>query len=301
MNKWIKRGAFGLGALALLAGCAGVAALLAAEWRMTRTLDIAVAPLALDQRATTMQHGRYLFSSRGCAHCHGDDGAGRRVIDADGMLVVAPNITRGAGSVVTGYSSQDWVRVLRHGVKPDGTPVMIMPSEDWARMSDSDASALIGYTIGLPPVAGQAAVIKLPLPVRVLYGAGLVKDAAAKIDHSLPVQAASTAAVSLEHGKYLASMCMGCHGATLGGGAIPGAPPSWPAAANLTPGAGSVLPVYRTAEQFRAMMRTGRRPDGSAVDPSMPFEALRTTNDTDLDAMLLYFRSLPPVATGQRH
>ena len=299
MNIWIKRGAIGLGAVTLMASCATVAALLAAELRMQRTLDIAVAPLALDSSTTTMEHGRYLFSSRGCAHCHGDDGAGRRVIDADGMLVVAPNITRGAGSSVTGYSSQDWVRVLRHGVKPDGRPLMVMPSEDWARMSDRDAAALISYTVGLSPVAGQAALIELPLPARLLYGAGLIKDAAAKIDHSRPAQPAIAATVSLEHGKYLASMCMGCHGASLSGGKIPGAPPSWPAAANLTPGAGSVLPVYRTSEQFRAMMRSGKRPDGSTVDPAMPFEALRAMNDTDLDAMLLYFRSLPAVATGQ--
>lgn len=29
--------------------------------------------------------------------------------------------------------------------------------------------------------------------------------------------------------------CTGCHGAHFGGGAIPGAPPDWPAARNITP------------------------------------------------------------------
>jgi hypothetical protein len=35
-----------------------------------------------------------------------------------------------------------------------------------------------------------------------------------------------------EHGKYVAKMCIGCHGLGLAGGKIPGAPPQWPAASN---------------------------------------------------------------------
>ena len=42
------------------------------------------------------------------------------------------------------------------------------------------------------------------------------------------------------------------------GGRIPGAPPDWPAAANLTPGIGSAMLRYGSAEAFRTMLRTGR-------------------------------------------
>ena len=40
------------------------------------------------------------------------------------------------------------------------------------------------------------------------------------------------------------------------------------------------------------MMRSGRRPDGSAVKV-MPFDALRQLNDVDLEALHLYLKSLP--------
>ncbi|WP_229256438.1 hypothetical protein [Duganella lactea] len=40
---------------------------------------------------------------------------------------------------------RDWVRTLRHGVKPDGRPVQFMPSEDYNRLSDADTASLILY------------------------------------------------------------------------------------------------------------------------------------------------------------
>ncbi|WP_020656070.1 c-type cytochrome [Massilia niastensis] len=300
MNKWIKRSAIGIGALVAAAGLAVAGGLYLAERKMTRAVHVAVTPVQLDSSTATLEHGRYLFKARGCAHCHGDNGGGHEVFNGDGMRVVAPNITTGQNGVVADYTSEDWVRVLRHGLKPGGQPVLIMPSEDWARMSNQDAGALISYAQQLPPVSGDSAVIELPLPVRLLYAAGMIEDAAAKIDHSLPPPAPVAATVSLEHGKYLANMCMGCHGAGLSGGKIPGAPPAWPAAPNLTPGPGSVLPRYETVEAFRTMMRSGRRPDGSPVDSAMPFDVLRSMNDTDLDAMFYYFKSMAPVKDGQR-
>ena len=34
------------------------------------------------------------------------------------------------------------MRTVRHGVKPDGMPLFIMPSDDHARFSDADLAAL---------------------------------------------------------------------------------------------------------------------------------------------------------------
>ncbi|HEY2627821.1 MAG TPA: c-type cytochrome, partial [Usitatibacter sp.] len=103
-----------------------------------------------------------------------------------------------------------------------------------------------------------------------------------------------------EYGAYVLGMCMGCHGKTLAGGAIAGAPPDWPPAANLTPGEGSVMPRYDTAEKFIAMMRTARRPDGTEVSKAMPFASLRNLNDTDLGAMYAYLKTAAPRRTGER-
>jgi hypothetical protein len=57
---------------------------------------------------------------------------------------------------------------------------------------------------------------------------------------------------------------------------------------------------YPTAESFAAMLRTGKRPDGSAVSTVMPFAALQAMNDTDVQAMYLHLKRLPAVPTGER-
>jgi mono/diheme cytochrome c family protein len=172
---------------------------------------------------------------------------------------------------------------------------MIMPSEDYNRWSDDDLGALVAYLKQMAPAAGTGAVVELPLPVRALYGLGFIQDAAAKIDHSLPPPAPVPEAVSLEHGKYVANMCLGCHGPQLAGGRIPGAPPDWPAAPALRAGERSALPSYPTAESMQAMFRTGKRADGSAIRV-MPFESLGAISDTDVKALHLYLKSLGSTA-----
>ncbi|RZI79309.1 MAG: c-type cytochrome, partial [Rubrivivax sp.] len=217
-----------------------------------------------------------------------------------GMLVKSPNISPGPGSVVAAYQPADWERAVRHGVKPSGKPLLIMPSEDYNRLTDQDLAALVGFMRQMPARPGTAAVMNLPLPVRVLYGLGVVHDAAQVIDHRLPPQEPIPEGVTPQHGQYVANMCMGCHGEHLSGGKIPGAPPDWPAAANLTPGDGSAMPRYARAEAFVAMLRSGQRPDGSRVSPVMPFEALKHLSDTDARALYAYLQTLPSLPAGER-
>ena len=78
---------------------------------------------------------------------------------------------------------------------------------------------------------------------------------------------------------------------------VPGGPPDWPAAANLTPGEGSAMGRYPDAESFAAMLKSGKRPDGQEIKV-MPFGSLREMNDTDVRALHLYLRSLAPLPHG---
>lgn len=302
MKRWIKIPLIGLAAV-LAAGTATVVfAVHNSQSRMTRSIVQPAYALALKDDAASIERGRYLFQSRGCADCHGHDGAGRVFVNDEGMglKLAGPNISPGPGSVVAHYQAEDWERTLRHGVKPSGRPLMVMPAEDYARWTDGDVAAVAAYVRALPPVAGGPAVLQLPLPVRVMYGLGLMPDAAERIDHTLPPAQPVPEGVTTRHGQYVANGCIGCHGAQLSGGKIPGAPPDWPAAANLTPGEGSAMARYADPAAFRAMLRSGRRPDGSAVSRVMPFEALAQMNDTDIDAAYVYLKSLPPRPAGGR-
>ncbi|HSV54214.1 MAG TPA: cytochrome c, partial [Burkholderiaceae bacterium] len=235
MKRWIKWTAGALGVIVLLVGGAAVLGTQLAERKRNRQVNVQVQPVPYTSEAQALARGRYLFESRGCVDCHGANGAGRSFVnDGKGTHIAGPNIT--PAGVVASYKPEDWVRTIRHGVKPDGRPAMVMPSEDYNRFTDADLAALVAYARSLPPQQqGGKAVVELPLPAWVLYGFELIPDAAQRIDHSLAPSQPIAAAVTVEHGKYVANMCIGCHGEKLSGGKIPGGPPDWPAAANLTP------------------------------------------------------------------
>jgi mono/diheme cytochrome c family protein len=298
MSKWVKRTSIALVALALLGVAATVVGKALGERKMARNVALQVRPLDVVADAAHVERGRYLYNTRGCAECHGADGAGKTYVREAGMFVVAPNITAGPNGATAGYGVVDWVRTVRHGVKPNGNPVMIMPSEDYSRLTDEDMASLVAFVQQLPPVAGSKAVIDVPAQVKALYAFGVIKDASEKIDHTQVPAGPLAPAVTPAYGAYVANGCIGCHGATLSGGRIPGTPTSWPAAANLTPGKGSAMVHYGSPEQFMDMLRTGRRPDGKPISPVMPFGSLKQMNDTDMRALYAYLKTVPPRAVG---
>jgi mono/diheme cytochrome c family protein len=301
MKKILKVAAIVAVVLVVVGALAFAGAVELGNRKLQRDVDVRVVPVPYAKDSASLKLGKYLFESRGCALCHGDDGRGIAFIDApDGMYVKAPDITRGTGGVVSDYNEGDWVRTIRHGVNPKGHPLLAMPSEDYNRMNDADFAALVAYVRALPPASGENTVIRLPKIVRALYGVGVIKDAAEKIDHRRPPSPAVAVAPTVEHGAYVATMCTGCHGPALSGGKILGAPPDWSPAANLAPGEDSVMPRYDTAQKFVAMMRTGKRPDGSEVSKAMPFMSLRNLDDTDLDAIYAYLKTLAPRKVGER-
>jgi len=301
MNRWIKYAALPvLGLVALAAATLFVGAQLG-ERKMQRKVDLKIAPVALRDDRQSIERGRYIFMSRGCTECHGVDGAGKTFVDdGKGMLLHAPNITPVPDGVVASYTADDWTRTIRHGVKPNGRPAIIMPSEDYARMNDNDLASLVAFLRRMPAKPGAGTTVQIPMPVKALYAFGVIKDAAERIDHSLPPPPDTPDAPTAAHGAYVVNTCIGCHGAGLSGGKVPGGPPDWPAAANLTPGEGSAMVRYADAEAFKAMLRTGKRPDGSAVSTVMPFGALKELSDVDATALFLHLKTLPPRAMGNR-
>ncbi len=301
MRTFLKGIAFLVAALVIIAGALGLAVGPLSERKRNRVVEIAVAPVAYVEGEAALTRGKYLFDSRGCAECHGANGAGRAVInDPGGFYVKSPNISPGPGSVVKDYREVDWVRTVRHGISPQKHPLFLMPSGDYNRMTDADVAALVAYVRSLPPVAGTGAEVRFPLMLKALYAAGAVKDSAEEINHSLPPATPVPEGNTVEHGAYVAQLCKGCHGDGFSGGKIPGTPPEWPPAANLTPGQGSVMPQYDTAQKFAAMLQTGKRPDGSAVSEVMPFPTLSKLNETDVAAVYTFLKTVPPRPAGGR-
>lgn len=287
-----------VGLVVLLAG----AVQFASGRDLARQHAIALRPFAEPVADSAMlARGAHLTGPIGkCAECHGDDLGGKIVADDPAIgLLSAPNITSGRGSVTADFAMAHWDLAIRHGVRPDSTALILMPSDDYAPMTDEDLAALVSYVRQLPPVDRvMPPRSKLRMVGRGLLVAGkLPVLSAERIDHTaLPpaVQKGATA----EYGAYLADIggCRGCHGPQLSGGPIPGMPPGTAAAANITP---TGIGQFSEADFFRAM-REGVRPDGTKINEIMPVHFTRQMTDDETLALYLYLRNVAPRPFGGR-
>lgn len=278
----------------------GLYLLSAWHYNETYAVEAAAVPIpALDDSAA-IATGRHLAVTRGCADCHGANYGGKTFID-DPMMgtITGANLTSGRGGIGAHYTDADWVRALRHGVDPQGKPLVFMPSDEYTHLSDEDLGALVAYLKQLPPVDN---VVPEPAPgpmarlLAVRAAGGVPTLAAEQIDHEAARsrEAAPPPRANAQYGAYLAPTCTGCHGQDFAGGPIPGAPPDWPAAANLTPHPTSGLGTWSIVDFIRAL-RTRRRPDGSHISDVMP-AAMSQMTDTELGALWAYLQTLPPQA-----
>ncbi len=263
--------------------------------RLNRRYDIAVQPPPIPTDTASIARGQHLATAvTGCTDCHGADLSGHTFADAPPFLLVSSNLTRGAGGVGDQYSDADWVRAIRYGVRPDGKPLLFMPSKHYANLSNEDLGAIIAYIQSVAPVDHEQQPSSLRLLGRLLLLLGEYSLPAETVDASAPIVAAPPAGRAVDYGKYLVSIgaCAECHGVRLAGAAPtePGAPPS----RNLTPGGN--IGQWSEAE-FINTLRTGLRPDGTAINSAMPWWVLAQQTDDELGAIYRYLRSLPALPT----
>lgn len=240
--------------------------------------------------------GAHLYTVRlACKECHGADLAGRLIVDAQPVWTwYGPNISK--GGVTKDYKTADWDRIIRHGVKPDDTNAT-MPAIDYMALSDREISDLIAYMTSKPAVDKVQPPTAYGPVGRVLLATGKMPIAAEMIDHSAKTASVPPkSGVSVEYGRHIAQPCVGCHRLEFEGGPIAAGPPDWPPAPNLTQ-AGN-LKNWKEADFLKAM-RTGLRPDGSALNPvAMPWPVLKQMSDMELKAIWAYLETLEPVPTG---
>lgn len=292
---------FGLGL-----GVVGVALLGVYGWsevRIGKTYDVESPPVAIPTDSESVARGRHLATIRGCVDCHGEDLAGRTFIDALPVMarLSGSNLTRGRGGVAEAYGDADWIRAIRHGVGPDGKALLFMPSNEFWPMSDEDVGDLVAHIKAIPPVDRTPPENALGPVARLLFLKGDFPLVPAElVDHDSPRPDAPEEGRTPEYGAYLATGCVGCHGPTFSGGPIPGTPPDWPAASNLTPDPESGIGAW-TEEDFVRALREGVRPDGAGLDPDyMPWPLTREMTDDEIGAIWAYVRSLPARPYGGR-
>ncbi|HEX7071684.1 MAG TPA: c-type cytochrome [Rhodothermales bacterium] len=280
--KWI--GIVVLGIVVLLLVIGGAMYFVGSS-RVDASYQVATASLSIPSDSTSLAYGEHLTRIHGCRDCHGADFSGQVFVDAPPFRITASNLTPGEGGIGKTYTENDFDRAIRHGVRPNGRALFIMPSAAFHRMSDADAAALIAYLRTIPAVDNVLPPTEIRAPGR-LMAAGLI-DADMEVNlapaRSEPPPPAGPTA---EYGQYLTSItCAYCHGQDLRG-AQPPNPDSPPAPDLIRAGAWTV-------DQFKHAMRTGMRPAGVPIDQNfMPITFTMEMADHELEAIHAYLATL---------
>lgn len=254
---------------------------------------------------SAVERGEYLVRGpMACGNCHtpqGPDGpdparelAGFTVVDDATMTAIAPNIT--PGGRVADWTDEELARAIREGIRPDGSVIgPPMPFALYRGIGDEDLAAVVAFLRTVPAVGNDPGTSSYSFPLPPAYGP--------------PVESvtAPERTVSVAYGAYLAgpiAHCMECHtpfgpqgpllDTALGQGGFEFAGP-WgvSVAPNITSGPDGLVGYSDGA--LGEMILHGVRPDGTRMLPPMPYGYFANMTPGDLDALILYLRTLPPL------
>jgi mono/diheme cytochrome c family protein len=179
-------------------------------------------------------------------------------------------LTSGIGGIAKSYSDADWVRAIRHGVRPDNR-VEIFMYEYFSTISDQDLGALIAFLKQIPPVDSDVREMHYGPVLAVAPAVGLFTPMAELIDHKAPRPADPQPGATIEYGKYLSPICIECHGTY-----VAGKLERW------------------TQDEFLHTIQTGVKPDGNKLGQTMSSKSFSEMNAEELTALWQYFMSLKP-------
>ncbi|HKO49619.1 MAG TPA: cytochrome c [Polyangiaceae bacterium] len=302
----------GLGLGLFVAGFSGL------TWaRQTRQFPVTDLKIQASLDPAVIERGRYLVQGPAhCAECHGARPASGQPPESSAPLsggyefklpvgvFRAPNITPDSETGIGRYSDGDLARILRYGVRPNGSAVL--PFMPFAELADDDLTAVISYLRATKPVHHQVKGHELNLLGNVVR-AWVIEPVVPK---NTPAEHAPRG-VATENGRYLAhhvANCVSCHtrmdmrtgelvGPPFGGGAehpaLNGSKQTY-LSPNLTPDPRWGWIEGWDASAFAARLTSGA---GRAGSP-MPWSAFKGLSNDDAQAIYLYLRSLPKAEGG---
>ena len=259
------------------------------------------------QSGAGMARGRYLVDTlMTCHNCHTPRGPNGPMFDkalSGGMRfneppfdVTASNLTSDKETGLGSWSVDDIKKLLTTGVRPNGIPVAnVMPTGFYRILTPRDLDAIATYIHSLPPVTNQVPppVYKIPLPQTVVPNA---TSPANEADLKDPVK----------KGFYLATIshCMECHSplgpkgrdfTRMGAGGFEFKGP-WgvTTSRNITSSKTKGLGNW-TDDEIKRAITTGTSRDGSKLKPPMGFGFYAKMDPADLDAIVAYLRTVPPL------
>jgi mono/diheme cytochrome c family protein len=272
MRKIIKWTGIMLGGLIGLALLAGLSLYPIGMKKLTRSYpDLPVEAVNIPSDSDAVARGGHIAIVWACTKCHGADLSGT-LLAGDPIIgtIPASNLTSGKGGVASSYTDADWIRAIRHGVKPDGQ-VEIFMYDYYSTMGDQDLGALIAYLKQIPPVDLEYPAIHFGSILPIAPAVGLFTPAAELIDHDAPRPADPVPGATIEYGRYLSVICNECHGKYVA----------------------SKLENWKQ-DDFIHTIQTGVLPDGKRLGPTMSSKTFSEMNDMELSALWLYFMDSRP-------
>ena len=263
---------------------------------------------SLAASAGNPQRGEYLVAAAGCVGCHTANQksaipfAGGRALKTPFGTFYGPNITPHRDAGIGKWSEADFIRAMRHGIRPDGANLYpAFPYPSFTKIIDADLRDMWTYLQSLPPSNRPSKPHELRFP----FGWRFAVSAWKWLFFSPgPFREIAGAGPTVNRGAYMVqalSHCGECHtprnllGAPrkdrfLAGGRdfddkrVP----------NITP---KGLELWSDAN-LREFFRTGTTPDGDTVAEAMD-EVIRNTTskltEADIAGLIAYLRALPPL------
>ncbi|HEX5840645.1 MAG TPA: c-type cytochrome [Anaerolineales bacterium] len=293
MKKALKYLGLVAGSLLVIVVIAGVVLFLIGNSRLNKEYDFPASEIILPTDEASLANGKHRVESL-CQGCHGEDLGGIVNFFDGGPLgtLDSANLTAGAGGIGSDYTTEDYVRAVRHGIGKDGKPIFMPAVVSTAYFSDEDLGAIIAYLKTVPPVDRQLNGERFSPLAKILLALGKLGELPVEsVSHNIHVTAPERGA-TVEYGEYIVNTydCRICHGQTLNGGRHAD-PTIQRISPNLTPG-GEL--AFWTEEDFINTIRTGVTPGGHPLDPElMPWQEYAKLHDDELRAVWLYLQSLP--------
>jgi len=273
-----------VGSLVALGIIAYVAAYARSEALLRHTYEIPAASISVPTDSESVIEGRRLATIHGCfAGCHGKEAEGGVLFDQPIIAhLVAPNLT----AAVRKYSDAELAVAIRHGLRPDGHSMVVMPSEGFILLTDEDLGRIIAFLKSLPAVDGPSPGFSLGPAGRVGFAIGKFKLVAQLIAETVPPPEATSEEAT--YGRYLArTSCVQCHGTDLRGTSNP----------DFTSPDLQVVTAYSPeafTELLRAGVAIGKRKLG--VMGAWAQNNLSQLTDAEIAALYSYLHALPDAA-----
>ena len=222
--------------------------------------------------------------------------SGGLTFDEPPFKVTAANITPDPETGIGKWTDAQIKTLMRKGVRPDGTNVApIMPTGFYEVLTEKDLDAIVAYLRTVKPVKNET-----PAPV---YKMAFQRDIMPGGEKPMNE---SDLADPVKRGFYLATAahCMECHTpmergkhdfTKLGAGGMefPG-PWGKSVSRNITSSKEKGLGAWTDAE-IKAAITQGVHRDGSKLKPPMGYPFYARMTPQDLDAVIAWLRTVPPV------